>query len=251
MVPALFVLIGAAVPVRAQNPPVTVSVDTSTNRHAINPLIYGVHFGDKDVLLDLNATLNRYGGNSSGRYNWEQNVDNRGVDYFFESIPYVNVPGELGDSFIDQSKQGGALPFLTMPMVGSVAKTNVNRDILWSFSVATCGAQTRVSPDFADAGNGCVASGTPAAPCDTTGGEPMRAPPVTCDPLNASMPANEVFQQGWVQHIVTTWGTAATTGLKYWGSTTSLRSGTRPTGTSTPRGRRTRRRSRRWSPTRR
>ena len=215
---ALVLLLVPAAPASAQNAPVTVTVDSSAKRHAISPLVYGVHFADKASLLDLNATVNRYGGNSSGRYNWVQNIDNRGADYFFESIPYPSsAQGELGDTFIDQTKQGGAQPFLTMPMVGWVAQTNMARDVLYSFSLDTCGAQTASAPDVLDAGNGCVASGTPVYPCDSTGGAPLVVPPLTCHPFNASTPANEMFQQGWVQHIVTQWGSASTTGLKYWG----------------------------------
>ena len=93
---------------QAQNPPVTVSVDAAANQHPINPLIYGVNFGKTASLGDLGATLNRFGGNSSGRYNWLQNIDNRGVDYYFESIPYLDpTPGEVGDTFIATTKAGG------------------------------------------------------------------------------------------------------------------------------------------------
>lgn len=123
------------------NPPVTVSVDVAANRRTISPLIYGVHFTLTADLLDLNATINRLGGNSVGRYNYLQNIDNRGGDYFFESIPYADVVGGLGDDFITATKAGGAEPYLSMPMVGSVAKTNGNRDTLYSFSVV--GAEPR------------------------------------------------------------------------------------------------------------
>src|SRR6266851_4141029 len=46
----------------AQNPATTVTVDASANRHAINPNIYGVAYGDATTLPDLNVPLNRYGG---------------------------------------------------------------------------------------------------------------------------------------------------------------------------------------------
>src|SRR2546428_7644435 len=78
----------AAPAAHAQNPSVTVSVDAAANHRSISPRIYGVHFAGSATLLDLNATVNRYGGNSAGRYNWLQNIDNRGVDFYFASIPY-------------------------------------------------------------------------------------------------------------------------------------------------------------------
>ena len=70
----------------AQNPPVAISVDVNANRHAINPNIYGVAYGDATTLADLNSPLNRQGGNNTTRYNWQLNGDNRANDWFFESI---------------------------------------------------------------------------------------------------------------------------------------------------------------------
>jgi hypothetical protein len=46
-------------------------MDANANRRAINPLIYGVAFAETAVLSDLNAPLNRSGGNSTTRYNWQ------------------------------------------------------------------------------------------------------------------------------------------------------------------------------------
>ena len=42
--------------------------------------------GTPSSLADLNAPLNRQGGNNTSRYNWQLNADNRASDYFFESI---------------------------------------------------------------------------------------------------------------------------------------------------------------------
>jgi len=208
---ALAAILVVAPSAHAQNPPVTVSVDAAANQHPISPLIYGVHFADTPTLLDLKATINRYGGNSSGRYNWMQNIDNRGVDFYFESIPYFDpTPGELGDTFISTTKAGGAEPFLTMPMVGWVAKTNANRDTFYSFSVNLYGAQTDVDANLPDAGNGC-AVGPDLPPCNT-------GTPITFnDPNDASIPADALFQQGWMQHVRDTWGPASGGGLRYWG----------------------------------
>ena len=183
---------------------VAISVDAAANQHPIDARIYGIHFGNAATLADLNATINRYGGNSAGRYNWQQNVDNRGVDWFFQSIPYPSAaPGDLGDSFISQSQAGGADAFLTIPMVDYIARTNAGRDTLWSFSVAKYGAQQATSPELPDAGNGIRPDGV--------------TPVVGNDPDDASTPNSSAFQQGWFQHVVDTFGTAAGGGLRYWG----------------------------------
>ena len=63
-----------------------VSVDAAANRHAINPNIYGVAFATAAQLQDLNAPLNRMGGNNTSRYNWQLNADNKDQDWYFESI---------------------------------------------------------------------------------------------------------------------------------------------------------------------
>ena len=58
----------------ANNPAVTVSIDVTANRHAINPMIYGVSFGTPADLKALNAPLNRSGGNTTTTYNWRINA---------------------------------------------------------------------------------------------------------------------------------------------------------------------------------
>ncbi len=92
---------------------VTIQVDALANRHAISPLIYGTAYATPAQLADLNAPLNRQGGNPTSRYNWELNCDNRANDWYFESIGYSSsVAGEYGDTFIQDSKTGGAQPML-------------------------------------------------------------------------------------------------------------------------------------------
>lgn len=209
---ALLCLIPPAL-AHAQNPPVTVNVDATAD-HAISPLIYGVHFAGTAELLDLNATVNRHGGNSVGRYNWQQDIDNRGSDYFFSAFPYNGGAGGVGTGFINRTKAGGAEPFLSMPMVGWVAKTSGGGGQTWSFSVAKYGAFTGVRGDQPDAGNGCKA-GAPLEnfhPCGNA------AFPFTGnDPNDGSIPAGAAFQQGWMQHVVNTHGPASAGGLRYWG----------------------------------
>ena len=77
--------------------PVTVAVDAAANRRPINPNVYGVAHAGTAELADLNVPLNRYGGNNTTRTNWQQNADNRGADWYFESVPASSAtPGEVG-----------------------------------------------------------------------------------------------------------------------------------------------------------
>jgi hypothetical protein len=196
-------LFGPLSPALAQNAAVTVTVNAAANRHAINPGVYGVAFATQTQLADLNCPLNRQGGNATSRYNWQLNASNRGLDWYFESIPEDSAaPGELGDSFISTARAAGADPMLTIPMLAWVARLGPGRSKLASFSQAKYGAQQHSDTEwFPDAGNGVLLNGH-----KITGN----------DPNDANVPVDSFFQQGWVNHLVSTWGTAANGGLRYY-----------------------------------
>ena len=166
-------------------------------------MIYGVSFGDATTLADLNAPVNRYGGNNTSRYNWQLNADNRGQDWYFESIAENSaVAGERGDTFFSMSKNAGAQAMITIPMIGWVAKLGPNRGKLASFSIAKYGAQADADWQwFPDAGNGVRTNGQ-----NVTGN----------DPNDATVPVDSTFQQNWIYHMVSKWGTAANGGVKYY-----------------------------------
>jgi PKD repeat protein len=188
----------------ALNQAVTITVDAAANRHPISPFVYGVAYGNAATLADLNAPLNRYGGNNASRYNWQQNADNRGSDWYFESIGDASsVPGERGDSFISTAKGAGAQAMVTVPTIDWVARLGANRGKLASFSQAKYGAQTGSDWQwFPNAGNGVLQS---------TGQNVAGN-----DPNDANVPNTVSLQQSWVQHIVSTWGTAANGGPRYY-----------------------------------
>ena len=180
----------------AQNPAVTVNVDANANRQAINPNIYGVAHATTAQLNDLNSPLNRNGGNNTTRYNWQLNADNRGNDWYYESIAENSATaGERGDTFFASSRAANAQAMLTIPMIDWVAKLGANRGKLASFSIAKYGPQTGNDWQwFPDAGNGILTNGQ-----YVTGNNPN----------DANVPSNSLFQQGWVQHLVSRWGTNA------------------------------------------
>ena len=188
---------------QAQNPPVTISVDANVNRRPIDPNIYGVAHASTAELTDLNSPLNRNGGNNTTRYNWQLNADNRGNDWYYQSIADSSATaGERGDTFISRSRAANASAMLTVPTIEWVAKVGPNRSKLASFSVAKYGAQTGTDWQwFPDAGNGVRTNGQ-----FVTGN----------DPNDANVPSTSLFQQGWVQHLVGRWGTNANGGLRYY-----------------------------------
>lgn len=188
----------------ADNPSATISVDANANQRAIDPRIYGLAYATPAQLQDLNVPLNRWGGNNTSRYNWQQNADNRAFDWYFESIAYGSATaGAEADTFIGDTKSAGAQPMMTIPTIGWVAKLGPNRGKLASFSIAKYGAQTGADWQWMpDAGNGVSA----ATGQNITGN----------DPNDASVLADSQFMKAWTQHLVTTWGGANAGGLRYY-----------------------------------
>ena len=199
-------LLWGAAQLWAQNPATYVAVDATGDRRSISPNIYGFSFAATADLEALNAPLNRNGGNAATSYNWQLNSDNRGSDWYFESIADSNAtPGFRGDDFITSSRAAnvGAQAILTIPMIGYIGDLGANRATLWSFSVSKYGPQTGSDPYNPDAGNGIsTAAGNPYI----TGN----------NPADSSVPNNPSLQQAWAQHLVSMWGSAASGGLRYY-----------------------------------
>lgn len=186
--------------------PIMVMIDPQRGRHPIRPEVYGVAFASEAAVKDLNLPVNRSGGNTETRYNWQINAHNHAADFYFESIADTgSTAGQATDSFITASRNGGAHPMVTVPMIGWAAKLGPNRGKLASFSIKKYGAQTgRDAAYFADAGNGIKSAGPPAV--YVTGN----------DPNDANVPSDTAFQDGWVQHLLTKWGSSATGGVRYY-----------------------------------
>jgi len=189
----------------AQGPTVAINIDAAASRKSINPNIYGVAFATSAQLADLNSPLNRSGGNATSQYNWQCNCDNRGADWYFESLDSGSATaGKLNDDFFAATKSANAQALVTIPMIGWVAKLGPGRGKLASFSQSKYSyvAQANDAQYFPDAGNGIRKSDG----SKVTGN----------DPNDANMAANSTFEQGWMQHLVNTWGTAASGGLRYY-----------------------------------
>ncbi|MEZ0325952.1 MAG: glycoside hydrolase family 44 protein [Fimbriimonas sp.] len=182
-----------------------ITVNAAANRRAINPNIYGTSHATQAQMSDLNFMVNRMGGNNTSRYNWQQNADNRGNDWFFQSIGDASATqGERMDSFFNSTKAAGALSLITIPILPYVAKLAANRNKLWSFSIAKYGPQTANDWQWnPDSGNGIR----------TTSGNPY----VTGnDPLDANVANSVSLQQSFIQQFITKHGTANNGGLKYY-----------------------------------
>jgi len=186
------------------NSPTQIIVDAARDRHPISPLIYGVAFASSAQLADLNAPLNRSGGNTETRYNWLLNAHNHAADWYFETLADDGPTNAAAsaDQFVMDSKNGNAQPMLTIPMLGWVAKLGPGRDRLSSFSIAKYGPQADHDWQwFSDAGNGVVTNSSTVIASN--------------DPNDASFLTNSTFQQAFLQHLTNIWGVSTNGGVPF------------------------------------
>jgi len=193
----------------AQNPATAVNVDANASRHAINPQVYGVAFASQADLSALNVPLNRSGGNSTSTYNWQTDAHNTAQDYYWESIsecfgaggnPPCMTPGGGPDAFITATKAANAEPLITIPMLDWIAKRGDDHPFFCSFPKTIYPNQDSFDQFDTNCGNG------------QNGGVLIAG----SDPNNAYVPSDVNTQQGWVQHLINTWGAAAKGGVKYY-----------------------------------
>jgi len=210
----------AAAQLSAQNAATSVSVDAAANQRAINPNIYGLSVAGESDVANLNAPLNRLGGETlASTYNWQIDALNQSHDWYWASYlqDLPQVPGAAVDLSI-QATYGasvGSEPMVSIPMMPYIANLGPNPDpntaSLWSYSVAKYGAQEydssdgllAVDPYQSDAGSGLSAST----------GEYI----VNNNPLDAYVPNSVSIQSAWLQHLIGKWGLSTTsTGVKYY-----------------------------------
>ena len=198
---------GTPPPPPVTNTTVAVSVDAQLNQHPISPQIYGVAFATSNQLSDLNFTMNRSGGNEETTYNWQINAHGKGADWYFESYPdSSSTPGATADSFVANSKSGGAQPMITIPMIGWAPMLGANRSILYSYAVTKYGPQTSVDPYLTNAGDGVGTNASTGATWLIT----------TNNPNDANFPTNTAFEQAYVQHLMGNWGASTSGGVGYY-----------------------------------
>ena len=184
------------------NTAVSITVDAQLNRHPISPLIYGVAFASSNQLSDGNFTMNRSGGNAETRYNWQLNAHNHGADWYFESID--DGSATPADDFVANSKNGGAQPLLTIPMIGWPPKLGASRGKLASYSIKKYGPQTGSDSQWMpDAGNGISS---------TNGNKPI----TWNNPNDANFPTNSAFQRAFIQHLTNRWNWSTNGGVAYY-----------------------------------
>ena len=189
---------------------VAVTVDPSANRHPISPLIYGVNFGDSAQAAAMRWPVRRWGGNSTTRYSWQDDIANHASDWFFYNIESGPDPGTLPDNsaadhFIDETRQSGGEALMTVPLIGWTPIDRVRR---WGFSLAKYGAQQNTE---------CTVTGFPpwCQPDAGNGVEPDGVTEITGnDPHDTSRQIGPDFVIGWMAHIAGRVGTGSQGGVR-------------------------------------
>lgn len=203
---------------------VTLSVDASADQHAISPYIYGIHgeglsaTTSPALLQTLHLPLQRWGGNTTTRYNWKNDIANHGSDFYFENIPEDNPApqdGNAADYFVQQGANVGADTIVTIPLIGKTSRDGLrpNGGHYCGFSTTKYNytpaplydgdsAHDTYDPSSSDCGTGKRTNGT-----FVTGN----------DPADTSITVDANYMRDWVQHLVDTHGTAANGGVRFYG----------------------------------
>ena len=192
-------------------PPITgpsLSIDAAAGRHPISEDIYGMNFVDEQLAAELRLPVRRWGGNSTTRYNWQNDTHNTGSDWYFENIPEDNpnpdlLPnGSAADRFVEQDRRTGTKTIMTMPLMGWTPKRRLSdHPYDCGFKVSKYGAQQSVDPWDTDCGNGLHSDGSAV-----TGNEPA----------DTSIQIGPDFVAAWINHLTARYGTAAVGGVAYY-----------------------------------
>jgi hypothetical protein len=188
---------------------IKLNVDSMMARKPISPSIYGMNeYGSEDdavtLMQELKLPIRRWGGNITTRYNWQTDVANHAVDWYFNNLKQSNATNLPDDSavnrFIDQNRQASADSFLVLPMIGYVSNANATA---CSFSVTKYGPQTETAAADGrpDCGNGIQLDGSFIA---------------GNDPLDTSIATDSTFIADWVSYLVGRYGRADAGGIRFY-----------------------------------
>ena len=162
--------------------PATMSITCGARATKINPQIYGIAFNfmndGTDAQWKMGATMRRWGGNLTTRYNWQIHAWNLDSDWFFENkavTPYTK--------FLSDDAAHGMTSALTVPIMGWVAKDTTSV----SYPVSLVPGQEKTDPWNPAAGNGMTKDGK------------TRIPPGP--PSRTSVPITPDFVKKWVEAI--------------------------------------------------
>lgn len=170
-------------------------IDAKSQLTAISSAIYGVALNSDDSMKI--ATLNRWGGDSTGSYNWKNDIFNTGTDWncanyqgLFTSPSPSSAYTTSADQFVHYNKTQNVDSLMTIPMSGWLGNTLTQNDS----AHASCSGSTQNT-----------------APC-CTGIAASESTLVD----KGSKNLDTSYMSQWVQHLASTFGNAATGGVNYY-----------------------------------
>ena len=196
---------------------VVLQVDECAARHAISDDIYGItFFWDTGSASSDQATLqaqlqfakqvrlpvNRLGGDGTTRYNWQVDSSNAGEDWYFMAGvgSATPTPGATDDAYVKYDNMVGSSTIITIPIIDYITK----------LSTTNCSYPSNEYPTQ-DSWNPYVTlSGGIKCGNGKTGGQPIMDTQIANHDI-ANTPAN---QKAWIQHLVSTFGSAANGGVR-------------------------------------
>jgi hypothetical protein len=171
---------------------ITIVVDSKSNQVPVSNLIYGANWATTPQIKANKYTVNRWGGEGITRYAWDIEVANTCYDWYFENHLQDSSAGApfngSSDGFVQETLDGGAIPMITVPIIGVTPK---DRQPRWGYSVAKYGPQQAVDPYQPDAGNGVRPDGSLIT---------------DNDPSDTSRPVEPSYQVAWLDHLFTKFG---------------------------------------------
>jgi hypothetical protein len=173
-----------------------LQVDANVGQHPIDPNIYGMNLrpANPAYAADIRLPINRWGGNDTTRYNWQNDVSNHASDWYFENIPEDNAnPGALpngsaADRFIQANRTTNTQTLLTIPMIGWTPKSR-------TLPIYDCGFNVNIYGDQED-------TDWEWQPQCGNGVEPDGETYITGNnPTDTSVAITPAFVQAWMNHI--------------------------------------------------
>lgn len=202
-----------------------LTVDAGNETHVISPYIYGMDAylldastADSEAVAPANITIDRWGGDSTERYNYQLDVTSSIEDYFFENQGGTGGDGWLSvngvkafDALVESNNTNGIATLGTVPVLGWVAKDSTS----CSFPISTYPGQQKVDTNrgcgngvYPDGTGGCTSANgcniTGNSPTVTSIAEPPPAPPAA-SAVNATW-AQNTWAGGWTYYLVNKFG---------------------------------------------
>jgi len=180
------------------------TIELGKPAHDISPHVFGVNFAPRGSLAHLGPGGNRWGGNRSTKYNWKDDIDSAGSDWFFLN-DYGVEPGtpETDKSyhrFVKETLAAKVPVNFTIPITPFIAKKHPTKGQRYcSYPTSTYPKQERT--DGQGCGNGKTADGKPIWGNDPNLGMTKNSPEL---------------QKEFVATLVKQFGTAARGGVEFY-----------------------------------